>query len=138
MKLFVGNLSYDITEGDLQEAFKPFGEVASAAVITDRLSGRSRGFGFVEMPNKAEAQSAINDLNGKELKGRALVVNEARPRAEGQRGGFGRSGGGGGGFNRSGGSGGGFGKGRFNQGGGGKQDRGRRNRAKRESKRFSL
>lgn len=79
MNIYVGNLSRQVTEEDLQQAFKAFGEVTSAKIIKDKYSGESRGFAFVEMSVKAEAQSAINDLNGKELKGRALKVNEARP-----------------------------------------------------------
>jgi len=79
MNIYVGNLSPEVTEGDLQQAFGAFGEVTSAKIIKDKYSGESRGFGFVEMPAKAEAQSAIDDLNEKELKGRALKVNEARP-----------------------------------------------------------
>ncbi|HQU31968.1 MAG: RNA-binding protein [Planctomycetia bacterium] len=93
MNIFVGNLSRDVTEDDLQKAFEAFGQVKSVKVIKDLFSGESKGFGFVEMQAKAEAQSAINGLNGKELKGRALNVNEARPRPEGGRGG-GRFGGG--------------------------------------------
>jgi RNA recognition motif-containing protein len=87
MNIYVGNLSHEVTEEDLQQAFEAFGQVTSAKIITDKFSGESRGFGFVEMPAKAEAESAINDLNGKELKGQALNVNEARPRPEGRRGG---------------------------------------------------
>jgi len=93
MNIYVGNLSREVTEEDLRQAFEAFGQVESATIIKDRFSGESRGFGFVEMPAKAEAQSAINGLNGKELKGRTLNVNEARPRTEGRRGG-GRRGGG--------------------------------------------
>ncbi|TVL99609.1 MAG: RNA-binding protein [Candidatus Brocadia sp. WS118] len=93
MNIFVGNLSRDVTEDDLQQAFEAFGKVKSVKVIKDLFSGESKGFGFVEMQARAEAQSAITGLNGKELKGRALNVNEARPRPEGGRGG-GRSGGG--------------------------------------------
>jgi len=92
MNIYVGNLSYEVTDEDLQEAFAAFGEISSARVIRDRYSGRSRGFGFVEMPTQAEAQAAIQGLNGKDLKGRALNVNEARPRAE-RRGGDGERGG---------------------------------------------
>ena len=92
MNIYVGNLSREITEDDLREAFEAFGQVASATVIKDKFSGESRGFGFVEMPAKAEAQSAIKDLSGKELKGQELNVSEARPRPEGRRGG-GRRGG---------------------------------------------
>ena len=79
MNVYVGNLALNVTEGDLQQAFEAFGEVTSAKIIKDKYSGESRGFGFVEMPAGAEAQSAINGLNEKELKGRALKVNEARP-----------------------------------------------------------
>ena len=93
MNIYVGNLSYEVTEEDLKQAFEGFGQVESVNIIKDRYSGESRGFGFVEMPDKAEAESAIEGLNGKELKGRTLNVNEARPRSEGGRGG-GRRGGG--------------------------------------------
>ena len=92
MNIYVGNLSSEVTEADLQQAFEAFGQVTSYKIITDRFSGVSRGFGFVSMPTKAEAQSAITGLNGKELKGQVLKVNEARPRPEGGRGG-GRQGG---------------------------------------------
>ena len=81
-KLYVGGLSYDTTEDGLREAFAQAGAVASTAVITDRMSGRSRGFGFVEMEKDEEAQAAIEMWNGKELDGRQLVVNEARPMEE--------------------------------------------------------
>jgi RNA recognition motif-containing protein len=80
-------LSYEVTEEDLRQAFETFGEVTSAKIITDRSSGAPRGFGFVEMPTKAEAEAAIAGLNGTELKGRTLTVNEARPRSESPRGG---------------------------------------------------
>lgn len=89
MNIYVGNLSFETTEEDVRGAFEPFGQVESVKLITDKYSGGSRGFGFVEMPSKDEAQSAISGLNGKELKGRALNVNEARPRAERPRGGGG-------------------------------------------------
>ena len=79
MNIYVGNQALNVSEVDLQQAFEAFGEVTSAKIIKDKYSGESRGFGFVEMPAGAEAQSAINDLNEKELKGRALKVNEARP-----------------------------------------------------------
>jgi len=85
MNIFVGNLSYNVTEGDLRQAFGTFGQVVSATVIKDELSGRSKGFGFVEMPVQAEAQSAIEYLNGKALKGRTITVNEARPHADNRR-----------------------------------------------------
>ena len=94
MNIYIGNLSRDVTDEDLREAFEAFGSVDSVNVIKDRFSGESRGFGFVEMPAKAEAEAAIGDLNGKDLKGRQLNVNEARPRADGPRGGGGRGGGG--------------------------------------------
>ncbi len=80
MNIYVGNLSYGMSEGELRDAFAAFGEVASAKILMDRETGRSRGFGFVEMPNQAEAETAISNLNGKELSGRPLRVNEARPR----------------------------------------------------------
>jgi RNA recognition motif-containing protein len=86
MKIFIGNLSYTVAEGDLRQAFEPFGQISSATVIMDEQSGRSKGFGFVEMPIQAEAQSAIEVLNGKALKGRTITVNEARPRASDRRG----------------------------------------------------
>lgn len=92
MNIYVGNLSNEVTEDDLQQAFEAFGQVTSVNVIRDKFSGESRGFGFVEMPAKTEAESAIDGLNGTELKGRLLKVNEARPRPEGRRGG-GRGGG---------------------------------------------
>lgn len=96
MNIYVGNLSYETTEADLEQAFGAYGQVTSAKIIFDKMSGKSRGFGFVEMATKEEGDAAINGLNGKEIKGRAVVVNEARPRAEGRstgRGGGGRSGG---------------------------------------------
>ncbi len=86
MKIFIGNLSYNVTEGDLHQAFETFGQVASATVIKDEQSGRSKGFGFVEMPNQTEAQSAIEVLNGKALKGRTTTVNKARPHDDNRRG----------------------------------------------------
>lgn len=82
MNIYVGNLAWEVKEEDLREAFAAFGEVESAKIITDRFSGRSRGFGFVEMPNNEEANAAIADLDGKDLKGRAIKVNEARPRRD--------------------------------------------------------
>ncbi|MFQ5935440.1 MAG: RNA recognition motif domain-containing protein [Acidiferrobacterales bacterium] len=85
MNIFVGNLSRELTEEELRQAFEAFGQVTSATIIKDKFSGQSRGFGFVEMPSTNDAQSAIAGMNGKELKGRALNVNEARPRAEGRR-----------------------------------------------------
>ena len=87
MNIYVGNLSFEVTEEDLRQAFESFGQLSSVRVITDRDTGRSKGFGFIEMSNDAEAQAAISGMNGKELKGRALKVNEARPRSEGGGGG---------------------------------------------------
>ena len=87
MKIYVGNLSYDTTEEDLHLAFKAFGKVISAAIIKDKFSGKPKGFAFVEMSSDTEGQAAIEGLNGKELKGRELNVNEARPRTESFRGG---------------------------------------------------
>ena len=89
MNIYVGNLSWDVTEDDLRKTFGAFGQVSSANVIKDQYSGKSKGFGFVEMPTKEEAQAAIQEMNGKDLKGRNITVNEARPRAEGGRGGSG-------------------------------------------------
>jgi RNA recognition motif-containing protein len=80
MNIYVGNLNYDTQDDDLREAFERFGQVSDARVIMDRYTGRSRGFGFVEMPNDSEAQSAIDQMNGADLQGRPLKVNEARPR----------------------------------------------------------
>src|SRR5262249_43425379 len=109
-KLYVGNLSYATTSGQLEQMFAPFGTVSSAQVIEDRMTGRSKGFGFVEMSSDAEAQAAISGLNGQVNDGRALTVNEARPREERGGGDFGgggrRGGGGGGGFGGRGGGGG--------------------------------
>ncbi|MBU4014333.1 MAG: RNA-binding protein [Proteobacteria bacterium] len=122
MKIYVGNLSYEVTEEDLRLALEQFGQVESAAIIKDKYSGQSKGFGFVEMASKAEGQAAIEGLNGKELKGRALNVNEARPRTEshGSRGGYGGGGRGG----QGGGRGGQGGGGRGGQGGGGRGGQG--------------
>jgi RNA recognition motif-containing protein len=105
MNIYVGNLSRDVSEDDLRNAFGAFGDVATANVIKDKFTGESKGFGFVEMPNKPEAQSAIQALDGKDMKGRNVTVNEARPRTEGPRGGGSRPGGGrpGGGGGRPGG-----------------------------------
>jgi len=80
MNIFVGNLPFDVSHDELREVFQAFGEVASAAVIMDTFTGKSKGFGFVEMPNKAEAEAAISGLNGKDLKGRLIRVSEAHPR----------------------------------------------------------
>jgi len=97
MNLYVGNLSFQASEEDLQELFTAYGKVDTATVIRDRFSGESRGFGFVEMPDRDEAMAAIAGLAGKDLQGRAITVNEARPREDNRRGGDrgGRSGGGG-------------------------------------------
>ncbi|MBP1766679.1 MAG: RNA-binding protein [Candidatus Aminicenantes bacterium] len=108
MNIYVGNLSRDVAESDLKEAFQAFGEITTCNIIKDKFTGESRGFGFVEMPNKEEADKAIAGMNGKDLKGRNLTVNEARPRTDRPRtgGGFGggrggsRGGFGGGGGNR--------------------------------------
>jgi RNA recognition motif-containing protein len=80
MNVYVGNLSYDLSEEDLKSAFEEYGEVTSAKIISDRYSGRSKGFGFIEMTSDEEGKAAIEGLTGKELAGRAIVVNEARPR----------------------------------------------------------
>ena len=94
-KLYVGNLSYNVGDSELQELFSTFGTVSSAKVITDRDTGRSKGFGFVEMGSSEEANAAISALNGKEIDGRALTVNEAKPKTDHGRGGRGGFGGGG-------------------------------------------
>ena len=93
MNIYVGNLSFDVTEEELRQAFEAYGQVESATIVKDKFSGQSRGFGFVEMPTKAEAMSAISGLNGKDLNGRTLNVNEARPRSDNRRGQGGRGGG---------------------------------------------
>jgi RNA recognition motif-containing protein len=85
MNIYVGNLSYGMSEDELREAFGAFGEVSSVKILMDRETGRSRGFGFVEMPNQNEAETAIAQLNGKDVGGRALRINEARPREQQQR-----------------------------------------------------
>jgi RNA recognition motif-containing protein len=120
-KLYVGNLSYQMTDQQLNELFAEAGNVASAQVVTDRYTGQSRGFGFVEMASEDEAQQAIAAINGRNVGGRALVVNESRPReggGGGSRGGGGGYGGGGGGGSYGGG-GGGYGGGGGSRGGGG-------------------
>ncbi|MBI4282147.1 MAG: RNA-binding protein [Chloroflexi bacterium] len=130
MRIYVGNLAYETSEQELRQAFEAHGEVQEVSVVRDRDTGRSRGFAFVEMPTSAEAQAAIAALNGKDVGGRAITVNEARARQERGSGGGGyggggygggRSGGGGGGYGggRSGGGGGGYGGGRSGGGGGG-------------------
>jgi len=111
VNIYVGNLSHQTTEDDLRQAFEAFGQVESVNIIKDRFSGESRGFGFVEIPSKQEAQKAIEEMNGKDLMGRAVNVNEARPKtnrrdSRGGRGGFGGGRGGGGGGGRGGGGGG--------------------------------
>lgn len=132
-KLYVGNLSYDVSSSDLEKLLAEYGTVESAEVISDRATGRSKGFGFVEMASDEDAQAAINALNGQQNGGRALTVNEARPREPragggggggfggggGGRGGYG-GGGGGGGRGGRGGSGGGSGRGGYGSGGGGR------------------
>ncbi len=93
MNIYIGNLSYEATDDDLRKAFEAYGQVSSANVIKDKYSGQSRGFGFVEMPEKTEAQSAIENLNGKDLRGQQMNVSEARPRPDrGKGGGAGRQG----------------------------------------------
>ena len=109
MNIYVGNLSYEATEDDVRNAFAAFGQIASVAVIKDRMTGRSKGFGFVEMQDNAQAQAAIAGLNSKDLKGRPMNINEARPRGEGGAGGGGGGGGGRGGYGCGGGGGGGRG-----------------------------
>jgi RNA recognition motif-containing protein len=155
MKIYAGNLSYDTTEDELKQAFEPFGQIESLVIIKDKLSGRSKGFGFVEFATRSEGEAAIEALNGKELGGKTITVNEARPKTDtrsggggggsrsggggggyggggggggGGRGGFGRREGGGGGGSRSGGGGGGYGGG----GGGGKRPAGGRGNFSRE------
>jgi len=124
MNIYVGNLSWGLKDQDLANLFAPFGQVTSAKIVTDKFTQRSKGFGFVEMANDAEAQAAIAQLNGSEIEGRNLVVNESRPKQEGGGGGgfkkrsFG-GGGGGGGFKKGGGGGG------YNKGGGGRYNRDR-------------
>ncbi len=121
MKLYVGNLAYQVTEDQLRDAFESFGQVESVAIIKDKYSGQSKGFGFVEMPSDAEGQAAIDSLNGKDFNGRTIKVNEARPRTEGSQGrGGGRRGGGGGPRGRGGRGGGSGGGGGRSQGRGGR------------------
>ena len=115
MNIYVGNLSFGVTEDELKEAFGAFGTVETARIITDKFSGKSKGFGFVEMPSKDEAQAAMEGLNGTDFGGREINVNEARPRTENRGGGRGGRGGprGSGGGSRGGGGGGGFGRDRY-------------------------
>lgn len=142
MNIYVGNLPYTANEEDLKELFSGHGEVSSVRIITDRDTGQSKGFAFIDMPNDEQAKQAITALEGAEFMGRNLRVNESKPREErggggrggfnrggggGGRGGFNRGGGGGGGYNRGGGGGGGYnrggGGGGYNRGGGGGGDR---------------
>jgi len=90
MKIYVGNLAYEVTEGELEQEFATFGGVTSVNIVTDKYTGRPRGFGFVEMAKASEGRAAIAGLNGKTLRDRTLTVNEARPRSEDRGGGFGR------------------------------------------------
>ena len=127
-KMYCGNLSYNVSSSDLEQLFSQFGSVESAEVITDRDTGRSKGFGFVEMASEAEAQAAINGLNETEHNGRPLTVNEAKPRENrrgGGGGGGGRGGGGRGGYG-GGSRGGGEGRRGYGGGSGGRGDRGHR------------
>ena len=116
MRIYVGNLSYDLTEEELQKEFLAYGEVISASILNDKFSGQPKGFGFVEMASKSEAEAAITGLNGKVLRERTIVVNEARPRSDNR-------GGGSYGDRRGGGYGGGYGSGRGGKSGGGRQKR---------------
>lgn len=122
MNIFVGSLPFSLEEADLRESFEAYGAVDSVKIITDKFTGRSKGFGFVEMPNEEEGQKAIDELNGATVSGRAIVVNKSEPRPEGERrsfnnnrsgGGFNRDNnrGGGGGYNRGGGDRGGYNRG---------------------------
>lgn len=113
MNIFVGSLPFSLKESELKEYFEEYGEVASVKIISDKFSGRSKGFGFIEMPDDEKAKKAIEELNGAEIDGRAIVVNKAEERKEGERrGGFGGGNrGGGGGYNKGGGGG-------YNRGGG--------------------
>ncbi len=116
MRIYVGNLSYDLTEEELQKEFLAYGEVTSVSILTDKFSGRPKGFGFVEMASKSEAEAAITGLNGKVLRERTIVVNEARPRSDNR-------GGGSYGDRRGGGYGGGYGSDRGGRPRGGRQKR---------------
>ncbi|MER3471803.1 MAG: RNA-binding protein [Chitinophagaceae bacterium] len=111
MNIYVGNLSWGLKDEDLTNMFTPFGEVASAKIVMDKFTQRSKGFGFVEMPNDEQAQAAIAQLNGSEVDGRNLVVNESRPKEGGSGGGFKKRSFGGGGFRGGNGGGGGYKKG---------------------------
>lgn len=116
MNIYVGNLSWQMTDEDLRTLFEQYGSVTSAKIVKDKVSGRSKGFGFVEMPEDGEAQNALSSLYESEVLGRKIIVNEAQPKPQG-------NGGGGGGFKKrsfgGGGGGGGYKKGGFNRGGGG-------------------
>jgi RNA recognition motif-containing protein len=134
-KLYVGNLSYSVDSSELEKLFSAHGTVSSAQIISDRETGRSKGFGFVEMNSDAEAQAAVAALNGQDYQGRTLTVNEARPREErpgGFGGGGGSRGGGGGGYGGGGGGGGGYGGGGGGRGGGGGSSRDRGDRSGRD------
>jgi len=122
MNIYVGNLLFDVTEDELKALFEPFGQVTEVRLIMDKFSGESKGFGFIEMPSKEEAEKAIEELNNKDMKGRAMTVNEAKPKTD--RGGRERRGGSGGGGGR-GGYGGGGGRGSGGGGGRGSGGRGR-------------
>lgn len=113
MNIFVGSLPFKMEEADLRESFEAYGAVDSVKIITDKLTGRSKGFGFVEMPDDEEAQKAIDELNGASVQGRAIVVNKSEPRPEGERRSFNNNRGGGdrGGYNRGGGDRGGYNRG---------------------------
>ena len=100
MNIYVSNLSFNVNDDDLRGFFESYGEVTSAKVINDKFTGKSRGFGFVEMPSDEAAQKAINELNGAKIDGRAIVVNKSEPKPEGERKSFNRNGGNRGGFNR--------------------------------------
>jgi RNA recognition motif-containing protein len=122
MNIYVGNLLFDVTEDELKELFAPFGQVTEVRLIMDKFSGKTKGFGFIEMPSKEEAEKAIEGLNGKDVRGRAMTVNEAKPKTDrGDRGGRGGFGGGGG--RGRGGYGGGSGGGGNRGGGFGSRDR---------------
>ncbi len=127
MKIYVGNLSFEVTEDELSAEFGAYGQVDSVAIPADKISGRPRGFAFVEMGSKSEAEAAITGLNGKVVKERTIVVNESRPRTDSRGGGGygGRSGGGGygGGYGGGGGGGGGYGGGKGGRSGGGGRPR---------------
>ena len=131
MDIYVGNLAYQTNDESLRSAFAAYGEVASARVVSDRMTGRSKGFGFVEMADRTQAQAAIDGLNGKELDGRTLRVNESQPKPREERGG---SGGGGGGYRGGAGGGGGGFRGGAGGGGGGRGGAGGRGGERRESR----